>query len=69
MAEGWTIESQRMTKQLTGAGTFRDVWEIRFSTAAGTHGVIDVDVRNYNAEYVRNAIDAYVEQINAVENL
>lgn len=69
MADGWTIESQRMTKQLTAAGTFRDVWEIRFSTTAGTHGVIDVDVRNYNPEYVRNAIDEYVQNINAVENL
>lgn len=69
MADGWTIDSQRMTKQLTGAGTFRDVWEIRFVTTNGTHGMIDVDVRNYNPEFVRSAIDSYVEQINAVENL
>lgn len=69
MAEHWTIDSQRMTKQLTSAGTFRDVWEIRFSTNGGTSGMIDVDVRNYNPEYVRGAIDDYVQKIRDVEVL
>lgn len=69
MAETWNIESQRMTKQLTGAGTFRDVWEIRFSTVSGVHGMIDVDVRNYTPEHVREAIDDYVTKIEAINNL
>jgi len=69
MAEQFTIESQRMTKVLTAAGTFKDVWEIRFSTPAGTHAMIDVDVRNYNPEFVRGAIEEYVANIQAIEAL
>lgn len=69
MAESWHVESQRKTTVLTGSGVFKPVWDIRFVTASGVHGSVEVDERNYNADYVRGVIDELVAHIDAVQNL
>lgn len=66
----WTITYQRQKNALTGGGRFAQVMEIGFTVQpSGVDASIDVPLAQYNAENVKNLIDAYVAHIDAVHNL
>jgi len=70
----WTITSQRQDTVLDENGPgFRSVWEVGYritsGPAQGTTGMIRVPVDQYNAETVKNAIDAAVYHVDAVAGL
>ena len=70
MADKYKITNQRQTTQLAPGGTFRQVMEVSFEVlSTGTMASIDIPLSRYTADAVREAIDAYVENIEAVHNL
>lgn len=76
MADMWHIvpQGQRQSVQLNPAGTgFHNVWEITYQIdsgpAQGTTGMVQVPTEFYTADYVKQAIDAAVEQIDKVAGL
>lgn len=69
MAENWHVTSQRQTTALSSGGTFQDVMEVTFETTSGTTGSVRVPLSQYNPANVKSAIEARVEQIDAVHQL
>lgn len=69
MAETWTVTGQRATTALDGTGQFTPSVEVSFRTATGTVGRITVPVSQYKADHVRDLIDAWVAESDAIANL
>ena len=70
MAASWKVTAQRETMALDPfTQQFARMVEVTFVTGDGTVGKVTVPVDQYNADTVREKIDAYVEHIDAVANL
>lgn len=74
MADMWHVVSQRQDTIISETGPgFETVWEVTYQVdsgpASGTRGVVRVPVARYNAETVRDAINAAVFHVDAVGNL
>lgn len=70
MATNWQVTNQVQREELLSSGKFEDGWEVYYETLPeGIPGKIWVSVRNYNADNVRNLIDAAVTKLKEVQNL
>ena len=74
MAQMWTVVSQRQETEISDSGPgFQTVWIVKYritsGPATGTVGEVHIPVDQYNADTVRNAIDAATYHVDAVGNL
>lgn len=74
MADMWVIKNQVQETQLSDTGPgFDTVWKVTYQVtsgpAEGTVGVVNVPVAKYNAQTVKNAIDAAVYHLDQVAGL
>jgi hypothetical protein len=70
MATDWEITAQRQIDKLTPQGAFEGHMEVNFATIPeGIPGMVEIPLRSYNADFVRDAIDARVQAIKAVQGL
>lgn len=70
MATTWKVIAQNQTTNLTPQGVFEESMEVSYQTIPeGVVGRIVVPKRLYNADYVRDAIEADVAHIKAVSEL
>ena len=68
MASDYRITNQRQTSTLVG-GQFQSVMELTFQTTSGATGTIYVPVAQYTEDAVKQAVEARVQTMNAVEKL
>ncbi len=74
MADKWIVTSQRQDTILDENGPgFRTVWEVSYrvtsGAAQGVTGMVRVPVDQYNAQTVKDAIDAAVYHVDQVGGL
>lgn len=69
MAGNWGNVTQRQSERLTPGGTFESIVTVSFQLASGTSGSVIIPARLYNADYVREVIDAKAKEMAAVEAL
>ena len=74
MADMWHVVSQRQDTELSDTGPgFTTVWEVTYQVdsgpASGTRGKVKVPAATFNAQTVKNAIDAAVYHLDQVGNL
>lgn len=69
MAESWRIITQRQTSELTADGRFQEVMEVTVEVATGTVIQIQIPISIYNAETVKELVEARVADILEVEQL
>lgn len=69
MAQGWHVTGQVQTKQMNTAGQFTPAVEVHFVLDDGTTGTVTVPKNVYNADTVKERIDAYVAHLSAVADL
>ena len=69
MADKWTVIGQQQTVALGPSGSFVPVVQVRFQTAAGHVGTVEVPVSTYGVDTVRAAIDDYAERLDTVGQL
>lgn len=70
MASDYEIVGQRQVDKLNELGSFDATMEVTFRVIPeNVTGLVSVLLRNYNAEFVRSAIEQRVEQIKAVASL
>lgn len=74
MAQTWTVTSQRLDTDFSDSGLgFVPVWRVTYSVnsgpAAGTTGYVNIPASQYNADTVKQAIDAQVTHLHKVADL
>jgi hypothetical protein len=74
MADMWHIVNQVQDTEISDTGPgFTKVWVVKYEVdngpATGTRGVVHIPVDRYNAELVRNTIDAAVYHLDQVAKL
>lgn len=74
MAAQWHVVSQSLTTQISDSGPgFESVWEVRYmidsGPAKGTRGQVNVPAAVFNADTVKEAINAIVTHNDAVAGL
>lgn len=70
----WHVVSQRQETEISDTGPgFATVWVVKYvvdsGPATGTTGEVHVPVSQFNAETVKNAIDAAVYHVHMVAGL
>lgn len=70
----WHVISQNLTTTISESGTgFESVWEVRYQIdsgpASGTRSMVRVPAAQYNADVVKQAIDAQVYHVHNVASL
>jgi hypothetical protein len=68
VAENWTVTNQRQTRAMLD-GVFQDAMEVTFKTGDNHIGSVLVPASKYTPDNVRQAIDARVAQITAINQL
>lgn len=74
MADMWEIKAQTEDTQISDTGpgftTVRKVtYRVTSGPAKGTQGTVSIPIDEYNAQTVKNAIDAAVYHLDQVANL
>jgi hypothetical protein len=69
MAQDYAVTGQRHTTVINDSGQLTQVMEVTFKTTSGVVAHVDVPLTQYNQATVREMIEAYVANINAVHNL
>lgn len=74
MAANWKILSQTQAPEISPTGTgFEDMWTIKYQVTAGpskgTIGQVQVPEEDHNADFVSDAINAKVADLDAVASL
>jgi hypothetical protein len=68
-APKYTIAYQQPKTALGGDGKAIDGIEVGFVTAAGDHGHVFIPRSRFNADTVKAAVNAHVDELNAVRAL
>lgn len=74
MAQTWTVTSQRLDTDFSDSGLgFVPVWRVNYSVnsgpASGTTGYVNIPASQYNADTVKQAIEAQVTHLHKVASL
>lgn len=66
VGSGFTVTTQRQTRNLSGGGNFTEGYEVGFTTGNGAQGTVFIPMAQYNAQNVYNAIAARVLQLDEI---
>lgn len=70
MADKYKITGQRQVTVLKPSGGFDNAMEVTFEVlSTGTSASVDIPLSRYSVEHAKEAIDDYVDKIEAVHNL
>lgn len=65
----YTITAQRQTTIIDNGGQLVGVMEVKFRTPAGVVGMVDVPLKEYTVDKVRQLVEERVSTIEAVHAL
>jgi hypothetical protein len=66
---GWHVTYQTQKQKQQPSGGFAQVVEVGFETDNGAKGSVDVPVSLYSADQVKQRVDAYASELDAVHGL
>lgn len=69
MTASWVVVNQKQTTAQDSTGRYVPVVAVTFRLASGTTGTINVPVASYSTDAVKAAVQAYADQLGAVDGL
>lgn len=69
MAEQWKVIGQRVTERYMPNGKFEDVGEVTVQTIRGTTRTFVIPAAMYRPSYVKDLVDQWVADEEAIHNL